>query len=160
HVSVLVFPFAAAARRGDTLTQDVPARDAGLIRALASGSILVSRPLATRLHLAPGARLTLQTARGPRGFTVLGTFESVNPTGEVYMDRSAFDRVMDDDRADFFAISLQPGADPDAAVADLRRFVADRRIPLQVMTREQAREQVIGTVSGVFSMSDVIRITA
>ncbi|MCW2994117.1 MAG: transporter permease [Conexibacter sp.] len=160
HLSIIVLPFAAAARHGVTLTQDVPAGDTRLVGAMASGSVLVSRPLASRLGLSPGGRLTLRTARGVRRFMVAGTFESINPTGEIYMDRSVFRQVMDDDRADFFAVSLRPGANVDATVARLTRFVERQHIPLQVMTRAQTRQQVIGTVSGVFAMANVIRITA
>jgi putative ABC transport system permease protein len=160
HLSILVLPFAAAARHGDTLTQDVPAGDTGLVSALASGSVLLSRPLSTRLGLSPGARFQLRTGRGVRLFEVAGIFESVNPTGEIYMDRSVFRRTMGDDRADFFAVSVRPGADVDATVARLTRFVERERIPLQVMTRTQTRQQIVGMVSGVFSMANVIRITA
>lgn len=160
HISIQAFPFAAAARDGDTLTQDVPAGDARLVRALATGSILVSRPVASHLNLSTGAQLPLRTARGIQRFRVAGTFESVNPTGEIYMDRSVFRAAMDDDRADFFAISLRPGTDADAALARIERVVDAQHIPLQVMTRAQTRQQVIGTISGVFSMANVIRITA
>lgn len=160
NLNLLALPFAAAARHGDTLNPDVSVNDGRLVRALASGSVLVSRPLAARLHLSPGAKLTLRTAHGRRDFEVARTVESINPAGEIYMDRAVYRQVMEDDRADFFSIELAKGAAADAVTARMRRFVADQRLPLKIMTRDETRQQVIGTVSGVFSMANVIRVSA
>jgi putative ABC transport system permease protein len=94
----------------------------------AAGAILVSEPLAWRLSLAPGDTLTLNTAAGPRAFSVAGVYrEYGNDRGEVLMDLGGYRRWWQDDSLGALGIYLAPGVAPAQVVAALRAAARGRQ---------------------------------
>jgi putative ABC transport system permease protein len=94
----------------------------------ARGAILISEPLAWRLSLAPGGRLTLITASGPRAFTVAGVYrEYGNDRGEVLMDLEAYRQWWHDEGIAALGIYLAPGIPAAQAVRELRSAARGRQ---------------------------------
>ncbi|MGH8275696.1 MAG: ABC transporter permease, partial [Steroidobacteraceae bacterium] len=87
----------------------------------ARGDILASEPLAWRLGIAPGATLELNTAEGPRAFTVAGVYrEYGNDRGEVLMELDEYQRLWHDEAVSALGLYLAPGAPLHASVEQLR----------------------------------------
>ncbi len=94
----------------------------------ARGAILISEPLAWRLSAAPGGRLTLITASGPRAFTVAGVYrEYGNDRGEVLMDLEAYRQWWQDEGIAALGIYLAPGIPAAQAVRELRSAARGRQ---------------------------------
>ncbi|HSY07921.1 MAG TPA: FtsX-like permease family protein [Steroidobacteraceae bacterium] len=86
-------------------------------RAYEHGSLVISEPLAWRLRLAVGARLTLMTARGFHAFTIAGIYrEYGNDRGTVLMQRATYAAWWQDDALTALGLYLAPLARP----ADVR----------------------------------------
>ena len=87
-----------------------------------SGAILISEPLAWRLSRSVGDSLTLETAAGPRTFTVAGVYrEYGNDRGEVLMDLGHYQRWWQDDGIATLGLYLSPGTSVAQVVSGLRR---------------------------------------
>ena len=87
-----------------------------------SGAILISEPLAWRLSRSVGDSLTLETAAGPRTFTVAGVYrEYGNDRGEVLMDLGHYQRWWQDEGIATLGLYLSPGTSVAQVVSGLRR---------------------------------------
>jgi putative ABC transport system permease protein len=94
----------------------------------ARGAVLVSEPLAWRLSLAPGDRLSLITDSGPRPFTVAGVYrEYGNDRGQVLMDLTQYRRWWRDDGIAALGIYLAPGVSAPQMVSALRAAAQGRQ---------------------------------
>jgi putative ABC transport system permease protein len=160
HVAILAMPIVAAARRGDTLTRDIPPAQRSLVAALARGDVVISRLMARRRGLAPGEELTLPTAQGRRAFRVAGLFNDINSDDSLYMDLTTFQQVMNDHEADRFAIMPARGTEATALVTVTRRFATDNRLSGTVVTGQQLTDLVVDTVRGLFSFAGVALLAA
>jgi len=88
---------------------------ATLLRAKASGGVVVSESLALTRGVREGDRLPVATPSGSVELPVVGVFyDYATDGGKAVMDRSLWTRLWDDDSADVVAIYLQPGADEGA----------------------------------------------
>jgi len=122
-VDALAIP--AASRSAFRFTQGDPAR---AWAQFARGAILISEPLAWRLALAPSQSLTLNTADGPRRFTVAGVYrEYGNDRGELLMSLDQYRRLFHDEAIGALGLYLAPGAEPSATLAALRAAVHGRQ---------------------------------
>lgn len=87
-----------------------------------SGAILISEPLAWRLSRSVGDSLTLETAAGPRTFTVAGVYrEYGNDRGEVLMDLGQYQRWWQDEGIAALGLYLSPGTSVAQVVSGVRR---------------------------------------
>jgi putative ABC transport system permease protein len=92
------------------------------------GAVLISEPLAWRLSLVPGDAVTLNTASGPRAFSVAGVYrEYGNERGEVLMDLGTYRRWWRDDGIAALGLYLAPGTDVRHALGALREAAAGRQ---------------------------------
>jgi putative ABC transport system permease protein len=90
---------------------DMIARRGNVWRDFAGGAILVAEPLAWRLQLHPGDRLSLNTAHGPRSFEIAAIYrEYGNDRGGVLMARATYVRDWGDDSITTLGLFLAPGA--------------------------------------------------
>lgn len=90
------------------------------------GAILLSEPLANRLGIStPGGSLALLTPGGWRSFPIAGIYSDYASTrGTVRMSLDVYQRIWKDERLNGLALILTPGANIDAATADLRTRLA------------------------------------
>lgn len=105
--------------------------------AFESGAVIVSEPLAWRLQLAPGDRLTLLTAGGPREFPVAAVYrEYGNDRGNVYIDRRHYVQWWQDEAITSLGLYLAPGVRAAQLLPALRAAAADRQAILLRSTGE------------------------
>lgn len=96
-------------------------------KAVESGAVLASEPLANRLGL-PSSRatVTLYTDRGTQTFPVAGIYRDYsNSQGTVMMGLDLYRQNWDDPTVTAGLLVLEPGGSVDAAVRDLRAALAD-----------------------------------
>ena len=97
----------------------------GVWPAFDAGAVVVSEPLAWRLQLDAGDRITLATAAGPHEFEIAGVYrEYGNDRGNVLMSRAVYSRLWGDEAITAIGIYLAAGADPAAVIAGLRGAAA------------------------------------
>jgi putative ABC transport system permease protein len=119
------------------------------------GAILVAQPLAYRLRLAPGARLVLDTAAGPRSFEVAGIYLDYASDGGVLMDRAVYRRNWGDDAVDSLGLYLARGADTDKVVAALYSAAAGRQA-LLIGSNAAVRAQSMRIFDRTFAITRVL----
>jgi putative ABC transport system permease protein len=115
----------AASYAGFRFTQGDPVRAWPQFQ---QGAILISEPLAWRLSRGVGDSLILETAVGPRPFTVAGVYrEYGNERGEVLMELGQYQRRWRDDGIAALGIYLSPGTSTAQAVTGLRSAAQGRQ---------------------------------
>src|SRR5690606_14952663 len=96
--------------------------------AFGRGDVVISEPLAWRLRLGVGERLSLRTAGGWREFVVAGIYrEYGNDQGNVLMDCDVYRRLWQDDAITSLGIYLHDTTSPQDAMAELRAATAGRQ---------------------------------
>jgi len=94
----------------------------------ARGDVIVSEPLAWRLHLRVGDGLPLTTSSGVRNFPVAAIYrEYGNDRGNVLMSLEQYRRLWHDDQVTGMGIFLEPAAQPAAVIAAMRAAVGGRQ---------------------------------
>jgi putative ABC transport system permease protein len=94
----------------------------------ARGDVIVSEPLAWRLHLRVGDGLPLTTSSGVRKFVVAAIYrEYGNDRGNVLMNREQYRRLWHDDQVTGMGLFLAPGRQPAAVIAAMRAAVGGRQ---------------------------------
>jgi putative ABC transport system permease protein len=90
-----------------------------------AGAVVISEPLAWRLQLDAGDRITLATSEGPREFDIAGVYrEYGNDRGNVLMSRAVYSRLWRDDSITALSLFVSPDADATAITATLREAAA------------------------------------
>ena len=113
---------------GYTALQMVAGEPVRAWREFAGGSVLVSEPLAWRLHLQPGGELPLSTAAGVRTFRIAAVYrEYGNDRGNVLMSLAEYRRLWRDDEITSLGIYLAPGVQPAAVIPAMRAAVRGRQ---------------------------------
>jgi putative ABC transport system permease protein len=103
------------------------------------GGIVISEPLAWRLQLKVGDRLTVSTSSGPRAFPVAGVYrEYGNDRGDMLMDLRTYRRLWHDDALTSMGFYLDPGV-PSAAVIKELESVSRGRQALLIRSNADIR---------------------
>jgi putative ABC transport system permease protein len=90
-----------------------------------AGAVVISEPLAWRLQLDAGDRITLSTAEGPREFDIAGVYrEYGNDRGNVLMSRAVYSRLWRDDSITALSLYVAPDTDVSAVTQALRETAA------------------------------------
>lgn len=89
---------------------------------LQDGAVLLSEPLANRLGIsAPGGTLALLTPQGWRSFPIAGIYADYASTrGTLRMSLEVYRQLWQDEQLNGLALFLNPGADVDEVIAELR----------------------------------------
>jgi putative ABC transport system permease protein len=84
-------------------------------------TVIVSEPLARRLHLREGQSLPLTTPLGPKSFTVAGIFyDYTRDSGLLLMQRANFEKYWHDPRVHSIAVYLKGGVTPQEVIEQIR----------------------------------------
>jgi putative ABC transport system permease protein len=84
-------------------------------------SVIASEPLARRLGLKVGQRISIPTPLGERQFTVTGIFyDYTSDQGLLLMQRQNFDRFWSDSRVQAVSLYLRPGSSVEAVLERAR----------------------------------------
>ncbi|MCG5536084.1 ABC transporter permease [Ectothiorhodospira mobilis] len=122
-------------------------------------AVIVSEPLAWRLQLYTGDRLTLRTDRGLRDFEIVGVVQEYgSDRGLVTIHRDRYDRYWDDPGVASLALFLDPGIPRARALADVREAVAGLDDPVLVTPTGEIREEAMAVFDRTFAITHVLRL--
>ncbi|HXR91025.1 MAG TPA: FtsX-like permease family protein [Steroidobacteraceae bacterium] len=92
------------------------------------GGVVISEPLAWRLQLKIGDRLTVSTASGPRPFPVAGVYrEYGNDRGDMLMDLRTYRELWHDDAVTSMGFYLDPGVPSASVIGELESVSRGRQ---------------------------------
>jgi putative ABC transport system permease protein len=124
--------------------------------ALARGAALVSEPLARRAGLHAGGTLALRGADGGAALPVAGVYRDYGAEGgAVLVDLSTVARLYGPGQPSNAALYLEPGADPEAAVAAVRAALPGAA--LQVRSNATLRREVLRIFEQTFAVTRLLR---
>ena len=124
-VSLDALTLAPGSYAGFQLTAGNPA---AVWEAYERGALVISEPLAWRLHLGVGDHLPLQTARGEHAFEVAGIYrEYGNDRGTALMSRVIYEAWWRDDALTALGLYLAPGVHATRMMAQLNAVAAGRQ---------------------------------
>jgi putative ABC transport system permease protein len=129
---------------------------------LAGRAVLISEPLSRRRRLAVGDHLDLRTARGPRRFRIAGIYtDYASDQGLVMMNRPVYAALWNDPGLSGFSLTLDPGADPDAVLAALRRNLAQAGAPaVSIEPNRALKAGAMAVFDRTFRVTGVLRLLA
>jgi putative ABC transport system permease protein len=120
------------------------------------GALVISEPLAWRLKLAVGARLTLSTARGPHAFEVAGIYrEYGNDRGTALLNRAVYEAWWMDDAVTALGLYLAPGVRSSQVMARLDAAAAGRQ-ELLIRSNADVRELSMSIFERTFVITRVL----
>jgi putative ABC transport system permease protein len=124
--------------------------------AFGRGALLVAEPLAWRLQLHAGDRLTLRTAHGPRSFEIAGVYrEYGNERGGVLIDRAVYRTAWDDDGLTSLGLYLTPRVTA-AGIIPALRAAAGKRQALLIISNADVRALSMSIFDQTFAITRVL----
>jgi len=131
-------------------------------QAMADGAVIVSEAFARHRGIAigPGQTLTLRTDRGDRTFPVAGAIiDYGSDQGTVLMRDTVYHALYDDRMISTVAAFVQPGADLNAIISDLRQKFAGRQ-ELQIRSNRELRSGVLVVFDQTFAITTALNLLA
>lgn len=123
--------------------------------AFARGAILISEPLAHRLHLGAGDGVKLPTPQGEVGFTVAAVFRDyASEHGRIFMPIPAYRSLWEDMRTDTLALFARDGNA--GSLIDAVRALPDEPAPVLTAAREIHAESM-AVFDRTFRITEVLR---
>jgi putative ABC transport system permease protein len=123
-------------------------------------ALIVSEPLAYRYGLTVGDSLRLETDRGLHAFRIAGVFYDYgSDLGIAMMSRPTFERAFDDRSISSMVLFLEPGADPEAVIATLRRQIPEGQ-EVFIRSNQTLRETSMEVFDRTFTITVVLRLLA
>jgi putative ABC transport system permease protein len=120
------------------------------------GAVMVSDSYAYRTGTTAGDRIELKTDRGDTALTVAAVYQSYDANGgAIMMSRSTYDRLFDDQRIDSIGLYLEPGANPDEIMENVRAIGAGRQA-LIMNSNERIRDLSLGIFDRTFVITNVL----
>jgi putative ABC transport system permease protein len=129
--------------------------------AMADGAVIVSEPFAYRRGITQdNAELTLVTDTGEHTFPIVGVFyDYTTDQGTVFMLRSVYDQYWDDPYITSAAAFIEPTADVNQVIANLRED-ALTGYDVTVQANNELRSGVFQVFDNAFSITIALRLLA
>ncbi len=121
-----------------------------------ANDVLISEPLAGRLHLKSGDTIDVQTPTGPRRFNIHGVFYDFgNERGHLILERQTFARAWKDDQLTSLHVKIQPGLDPQTVAA---RWSQELRKDYPVVANSylQVKTEILAIFDRTFAVTHVL----
>lgn len=130
-------------------------------RAVKSGAVLVSEPLANRLGLpSQRAHVTLFTDKGPHEFPVAGVYRDyASSQGTVMMALDLYREYWDDADVSAVALKLRSGVDVDSVVKGLSTRLSDLQ-ELVVRPNKALKADVLQVFDRAFAITGALQLLA
>ncbi|TFH31697.1 MAG: FtsX-like permease family protein, partial [Anaerolineales bacterium] len=124
------------------------------------GALIVSEPFAYRNQIpASGGELRLNTDRGEQDFKIVGIYyDYTSERGTVLMSRATYERFYDDRTISSIALHLQPDADLNTVIGNVRAILTGSG--LQAQANRSLREQALEIFDRTFLITSALRILA
>lgn len=124
------------------------------------GELLITEPLASRLHLGVGDRLTLPTAQGPAAFTVAGVyFDYASDQGMATLRQERMFELWQIEGVTAMGLQVEAGVDIEALVDGLRQAVPPG-IVASIRSTRTLREASMQIFDRTFAITYVLQLLA
>ncbi|MDJ0807405.1 MAG: ABC transporter permease [Gammaproteobacteria bacterium] len=158
-VDLLVLDFASNTQQGFRfLEPPLPELWTGYQR---GDQVLISEPYAYRYGLGTGDRLTLDTLQGSLNLTIGGVFYDYgSDRGLISLSASAYARYWGDTGYASVGVILQPGIEPSAAMAAIRKALTASDQQLHFRSNRELRDYSMAIFDRTFAITQVLRLLA
>lgn len=129
-------------------------------QAFSSGKIIwISQPLANRLHLKVGSRLSLDTASGPHFFKIGGIFYDYGGgTGLIMMSRTVYAGYWNDPAIGSIAIYVRPKANLEDMLSSIRARASLAGVAITVKPNKAIVANALRIFDNTFEITRVLRL--
>jgi putative ABC transport system permease protein len=122
--------------------------------------VTISEPLAHRLQVNQGDKVTMATPLGPHSFQVAGVFYDYSrDSGIMLMQRANFEKIWHDPRINSVALYLRPGTEVDRMISSIRTGYAHAS-DYSVYSNRTLREAVVDVFNQTFAVTQILRVIA
>ena len=122
--------------------------------------VTISEPLAHRLQVNQGDKVTIATPFGPHSFQVAGVFYDYSrDSGLMLMQRNNFEKIWRDPRINSIALYLRPGTDIDKMIGAIRTGYAHAG-DYSMYSNRALREAVVDVFNQTFAVTQILRVIA
>lgn len=128
-------------------------------QAVEAGGVVVNEPMANRYGLKLGDEVTLYTDSGPVAFPVVGVAYDFDVQPSLLMADGVYRANWNDTAVSAVALFVEPGADVDAAVAELRAAFAGRA-ELVIRSNRGTRQSALDVFDRTFAITFALRLLA
>ncbi|MCL4831272.1 MAG: ABC transporter permease [Caldilineaceae bacterium] len=128
-------------------------------RAVEAGGVVINEPMANRYGLGVGDEVTLFTDAGPVAFPVVGVAYDFDVSPSLLMADPVYRANWQDTAVSAVALFVSPGADVDAAVAELRAAFAGRA-QLVIRSNRGTRQSALDVFDRTFAITFALRLLA
>ncbi|MBI3960374.1 MAG: ABC transporter permease [Chloroflexi bacterium] len=128
-------------------------------QAVEAGGVVINEPMANRYRLAVGDEVMLYTDGGPLPFPVVGVAYDFDVTPSLLMADAVYRANWNDTTVSAVALFLEPGADVDAAVVELRAAFAGRA-ELVIRSNRGTRQSALDVFDRTFAITVALRLLA
>lgn len=127
---------------------------------LQDGALLVSEPLAYRMDLSPGDRLSLPLPDGPRAFPITGVFYDYGSEhGRLLMHRTVYSDLWEDAEIDSAGIYLADGHAPDEVRRALEQQLGTLQ-PIRIWSNRAIFDLTLEVFERTFTITRVLQLLA
>ena len=127
--------------------------------AVEAGGVVVNEPMANRYGLALDDEVTLYTDAGPRPFPIVGVAYDFDVQPALLMADAIYRANWDDTAVSAVALFVEPGADVDATVAELRTAFAGQA-ELVIRSNRGTRQSALDVFDRTFAITFALRLLA
>ena len=128
-------------------------------QAVEAGGVVVNEPMANRYGLKLGDEVTLFTDAGPRPFPIVGVAYDFDVQPALLMADAVYRANWNDTAVSAVALFVEPGADVDAAVAELRAAFAGQA-ELVIRSNRGTRQSALDVFDRTFAITFALRLLA
>jgi putative ABC transport system permease protein len=127
-------------------------------QAVQNGAVIISEPLANRLHLGLDDTITLYTAQGGSDFEIAAIFSDYSSSrGNVTMWLPIYRRLWGDQAVTAFSAKAEPGEDIDALVADMQRGLSQTQL-LNIRSNAALRQESLEVFDRTFLITSALQL--
>jgi len=128
-------------------------------QAVEAGGVVINEPMANRYELGVGDEVTLYTDAGPLAFAVVGVAYDFDVQPSLLMADPIYRANWNDTTVSAVALFIEPGADVDAKVGDLRAAFAGRA-ELVIRSNRGTRQSALDVFDRTFAITVALRLLA
>ncbi|HWP57706.1 MAG TPA: FtsX-like permease family protein [Candidatus Acidoferrales bacterium] len=158
---ILIESFSARAARAVRSLPMVAGDGQETLRRMAAGEgVVVSESFESKFGKGRGDTLELPTPSGAVSFRILGVYvDYSSDAGSVLLDRALYSKLWGDRLVDAFDLWLEPGADRDAVIREIKEKYGER-YQLFVNTHAELKQAVVGIMEQSFRVNYAVEVIA
>ncbi len=124
------------------------------------GELIISETFSLKFEVEEGAKLLLQTPRGPKAFRIAGTFyDYTTENGMIIIDLDIYREIWNDSKINRVALFLRDSSRLEAFRADLANRFSGKYEILAVSNRE-LRDEILQIFDQTFAIAHALKVIA